>query len=203
MKTQLLIILALLFFSCREGSESSRNARNSKDSLDADISNEVDGTGRRDTVNTESPEKHAFAEFGVSNGPVSLRLRDLKKNINLRPLGTPNDTLTREMTLITDPHKGSTVQEYKYEDINLEFFTPKGSTESWLMAMDIKGGNWSTARGIRVGDSITDLKNMYPKASNELSEDKTLYSYNVDNSVLTFAILDDKVSRIRVQYNVP
>ncbi len=156
----------------------------------------------QDDMKDESPDKNEFAEFGLKNGSTTFKIRDWKKNMNLNALGVANDTLSRVQTLASDTHQGATVTEYKYDDIILQFFTPKGSNDAWLKAMEIKGGPWATARGIKVGDSLADLKSMYPKAINN-AEDKTLYTYNVDDSNVTFAVIADKVSRIKVEYNIP
>ena len=197
MKIQFLLILILFLAGCRRSSES-KDEKNLADSLDR-IAADTLVTG--DNMN-DSPDKNAYAEFALANGPVVLRVRDWRRNMNLPSLGAANDTLTRELTIGSDTHKGSTVTEYKYDDLNLEFFTPKGSDDSWLMTAEIKGGPWATARGIKVGDSVSDMKSMYPSAINN-DQDKTMFVYNVDDSVLTFATADDKVSGIKVQYNIP
>ena len=201
MKIQFLLILILFLAGCRRSSES-KDEKNLQDSLDlvaADTLGTRDGTA--DNMN-DSPDKNAYAEFTLTNGPVVLRVRDWRRNMNLPSLGAANDTLTRELTIGSDTHQGSTVTEYKYDDLNLEFFTPKGSDDAWLMTADIKGGPWATARGIKVGDSVTDMKSMYPSAINN-DPDKTVFVYNVDDSVLTFATAGDKVTGIKVQYNIP
>ncbi len=198
MKIHYLLILILFISSCRRASES-KDEKNMADSLNM----QTKGTDAdMDTLGADSPDKNAYAEFSLSNGPAVIRIRDWKRNMNLPSLGAANDTLTRELTIGSDTHKGSTVTEYKYDDLNLEFYTPKGSADSWLMTASIKGGPWSTARGIKVGDSVSDMKAMYPSANNN-DPDKTIFVYNVDNSVLTFATAADKVTGIKVQYNIP
>ena len=201
MKIQYALILILFIAACRRSGDM-RDDKNMNDTLVVTTPNsDMDGN-MRDYVVYDSPEKNAYAEFSLTNGPTVLRVRDWKKNMNLPGLGAANDTLTRELTLSSDKHKGSTITEYKYDDVNLEFFTPKGSAESWLKKAEIKGGPWATARGIKVGDSVADLKSMYPSATQN-DPDKTLYQYNVDDSKLTFAVVDNKVSRIKVEYDIP
>lgn len=199
MKLQLLVLLILALFSCRRSSDAKHDANN----IDTV---RVDGPGSPgyvDTVNRESPDKNAFVEFGVTNGTLVLRLRDWRKDINMRALGTPNDSLSRVLGAGSDTHEGSTVYEYKYNDLNLEFFGPKGKADAWLMGIDVKGGPWATARGIRVGDSLTDLQAMYPKATNEFSDDKTIFTYTLGESVLQFGVTAEKVTRIKLMYNIP
>lgn len=197
MKIYYLFILILFVAGCRRSSET-KDEKAMQDTLGM----ETPGTTDLDTLGDDSPDRNAYAEFTLANGPAVLRIRDWKRNMNLPSLGAANDTLTRELTIGSDTHKGSTVTEYKYDDLNLEFFTPKGSTDSWLMTAEIKGGPWSTARGIKVGDSVADMKSMYPSAINN-DPDKTIYVYNVDDSVLTFATAADKVTGIKVHYNIP
>lgn len=199
MKTQLILLAALFLFSCKQNPDT----RNENDGRDTISIHDHDSGDRTDTINTDSPDKNAFAEFGVTNGPTVLRLRDTRTDINLTALGTPNDTLTRVLTLEGDTHQGATITEYKYENVNLEFYTPKGSSNQWLKTVEIKGGPWATARGIRVGDSLSDLRAMYPKATNDLTEDKGVYSYTLAESVIQFGITADKVSRIKIMYEIP
>ena len=202
MKLQLLLLLILSILGCRRASDS-KDERNDADTV-TNVTILTPGTAAyNDSVNRASPDKNAFAEFGVTNGTSVLRLRDWRKDINLRALGTPNDSLSRVLGVESDTHEGSTVYEYKYNDLNLEFFGPKGNPDAWLMTIDVKGGPWSTARGIRIGDSFNDLKAMYPKATNEYSDDKGIYTYTLDDSAIQFGVTDDKVTRIKLMHNIP
>lgn len=154
-------------------------------------------------VETESPEKNAFAEFSTSDGNIQLRIRDMEDEIELSKLGTANNVLSRVLNLSSDTHKGATVKEYKYEDLHLQFFAPKDSDDFWLMNVTITGGPWFTARGIKAGDSLQDLKTMYPKATNEFSGNKDIYRYELDDSAIEFGITNEKVTRIELRYNIP
>lgn len=206
MKTLFLLFVALLAFSCRQSDESKEEKRLA-DSLalamvDADNDGIADSLEKVDL--DSSPDANAYAEFTFTDGSTNLRLREPRSRINMSALGNPTDTLTRELTLASDTHQGSTVTEYKYENINLVYFTPKGSNDPWLMTVEIKGGPWATARGIKVGDSVADLKNMYPKIA-DWNDDKKEYQYvySLEDSVLLFGVADDKVRRIKIEYNIP
>lgn len=203
MKTLILLFVTLLALSCRESSESREEKRMADSIAIADSLREL---VRVDTDNTDGmPDQNAYAEFSVTNGSgTNLRLRDSRGQINLQGLGTPNDTLSRVLTLISDTHQGSEVIEYKYDDVNLEFFRPKGTDERWLKTVEIKSGPWATARGIKIGDSLMDVKNMYPKIS-DWKDDKNIYqySYSLEDANLLFGIANDKVSRIKIEYNIP
>ena len=186
----LLLLFALLTFACKRGDNAARDAE-IRDSVNVD--NDGNRMGSSDTVNTD-PELNEFAEFSVTNGSITIQLRDKKSTVPMRSLGTATDTLTRKLTLTSDTHQGSTVQDYKYEDLNLQYFIPQGTSDPWLMVIELKNNNWSTARGIRVGDTVADLQSMYPKASNEFNEDKLTYIYTVGDSQLMFGTT--------VQYNL-
>ncbi|HUR29814.1 MAG TPA: hypothetical protein VMZ69_00210 [Saprospiraceae bacterium] len=206
MKNLILLLAILSLISCRRGSET-RDDKNMNDTVHIDGS--LNDEQRMDSINdadSDAMDSHAentYAEFSVTNGSQVYRLRDWKSKLNLQPLGKANDTLSREMTLTTDTHQGSTILEYKYNDINLDFFRPKGNADSWLTNIEVKGGPWATARGIKVGDSLSDLKNMYPKIT-EFQDEKKLYSYSygIDESMMMFGVTLDKVTRIRVQYTL-
>ena len=204
MKTLILLFVTLLALSCRESSSEQREEERMADSIR--IADSLRALVRVDTVNTDDmPDQNAYAEFAVTNGSgTNLRLRDSRGQINLQGLGTPNDTLSRVLTLASDTHQGSEVIEYKYDDVNLEFFRPKGTDERWLKTLEIKGGPWATARGIKIGDSLADVKSMYPKIT-DWKDDKNIYqySYSLEDANLLFGIANDKVTRIKIEYNIP
>jgi len=203
MKTLILLLVTLLALSCRNSSSESREEQRVADSIR--IADSMRALVRVDTVNTQMPDENAYAEFTVTNGGgTNLRLRDSRGQINLQGLGTPNDTLSRVLTLASDTHQGSEVIEYKYDDVNLEFFRPKGTDERWLKTVEIKGGPWATARGIKIGDSLAEVKSMYPKIS-DWKDDKNIYqyAYSLEDANLLFGIANDKVTRIKIEYNIP
>jgi len=201
MKTLILLFAALLAISCRQSADTREEEERRADSIAlADSLREVESR----TVIDETPDKNAYAEFTTTDGKVNLRLRSTRNEVSLSALGTPTDTLRRVLNIATDPHQGAVVTEYKYENVNLVFFQPKGSNEGFLRTVEIKGGPWTTARGIKVGDSVADLKNMYPNIADWKDEPEVYqYVYNIDDSVLLFGIENDKVSRIKIEYNIP
>ena len=155
MKIQILLLLVgLLIISCRKG-DSTKSETNDGDTT---LVINDDTLGRIDNDNPEMND-NSYAEFSVKRSDnTTIRLRDKKAELTVASLGPANDTLTREMTLLTDEHKGSTATEYKYDDINLIYLTPKGSNDAWLSSVEIKGGEWTTARGIKVGDTVADMQ---------------------------------------------
>ena len=198
MKTLILLFLTLVMFSCKNASDT-RDEKRLQDSLDMVDNVTVDV----DTVDNTNPAQNEYAEFTVTKGNVVLRPRLNESSVDFTGLGTPNDTLTRKMTLTTDAHKGATVREYKYDDVNLTFLIPEGTRDSWLMTAEIKGGPWSTARGIKVGDSVADLQAMYPNITAYTDPDKVYaYNYTLDDSTILFGINADKVSRIKIMYDI-
>lgn len=201
MKSYILLpIIALAFLSCKKSGDSSKDA--DMTSLDT-VRTEAEIRADAENLETGSPEQNAYAEFSTSGGAIPLRLREGESAINIQALGIPNDTLTRVMTLATDKHQGATVKEYKYDDVHLQLLRPKGGTHYWLSAITITGGPWSTARGIKVGDSLQDVMNMYPKATRVNTGLTDIYRYMVDNSEIDFFITDNKVSKIEMRNNLP
>jgi len=202
MKTLFLLLLTILAMSCRKSSESKEEQQRIADSIV--IADSLREVARIDSINNQSHAQNEFVEFSVTDGGTNLRIRESRDRINLAALGAPTDTLSRVLTLASDTHQGSTVTEYKYENINLEFFQPKGSNERWLKTVEIKGGPWATARGIKIGDSLEEVKSMYPKIG-DWKDDTNVYqyAYSLDDANLLFGIVNDKVSRIKIEYNIP
>ncbi len=151
----------------------------------------------------ESPEKNEFMEFSATKENVSIRIRDWWRDVDKDKLGNPIDTTMKVLGAGADTHIGASIHTFKYSDILLEFYGPKDGTDIWLVKMEITGSDWSTARGIHVGDSVTDLKSLYPKAENQTSDDPNLYRYQLEDSMIEFAVAGEKISKINISYNIP
>lgn len=190
--------MVLLAFSCRRADDA-RDDDNMQDTLEV-MDTDVDSDGVH-VADADSPD--TYAEFRTTGGSVDLRLREPMSRVNLQALGPANDTLTRNLTVITDAYQGSTVTEYQYDDINLVYIRPRNTSDSWLMTAEIKGGNWATARGIKVGDSVADLRSMYPNITDYKDDAAYQHSYVVDDATILFGVANDKVSRIKIMYDIP
>ena len=151
----------------------------------------------------ESPEKNEFMEFSASKENMSIRIRDWWKEVDKEKLGNPVDTTRKVLGAGADTHIGAAIHTFKYSDILLEFYGPKDGTDIWLTKMEITGSDWSTARGIHVGDSQADLTALYPKAENQTTNDPNLYRYQLEDSMLEFHVSDSKISKIDIIYNIP
>ncbi len=154
-------------------------------------------------IEYESPEKNEFMEFSATKENVSLRIRDWWKNVDKGKLGNPVDTTMKVLNVGADTHIGASIHTFKYPDIQLDFYSPKDGTDIWLVKMEITGSEWSTARGIHVGDSLTDLTALYPKAENQTTNNPNLYRYQLEDSILEFHIDGSRISKIDISYNIP
>jgi hypothetical protein len=144
-----------------------------------------------------------FIEFGVSKEGTELRIRDWKRTLDLKKLGSPRDTSSYILGEGADTHRGSRIQTYNYNDIRLQFFGPPQGKDVWLLHLEVTAGDWRTARGIRVGDTEEKMKNVYPEATNEFSGDKSIYRYTVNESEIEFSVRSGIISNIKITYLIP
>ncbi len=151
----------------------------------------------------ESPEKNEFMEFSATKENVSVRLRDWWRDVDKGKLSNPVDTTMKVLSSGAESKIGASIHTFKYDDIQLEFYGPKDGNDIWLVKMEITGNEWSTARGIHVGDSVSDLKSLYPKAENQTSGDPNIYRYQLEDSIIEFAVAGEKISKINISYNLP
>ncbi|MEO5905605.1 MAG: hypothetical protein ABIQ11_02690 [Saprospiraceae bacterium] len=193
LKPILLTTLLLITFSCKRGG----------DSTQVTIPGDTAVTDSNKQVDVIAPDKNAFAEFSALRGNEIYRVRDWRKDISLKSLGAPRDTSIEILGEGADTHMGASIHTYKYDNLILQFYGPKDGTDNWLNVIQMTGPGWTTARGIEVGDSVSDLKTLYPKASNELTGDPNLYRYEVDESTIEFTVKDEVVSKIELRYNIP
>ncbi len=151
----------------------------------------------------DSPEKNEFMEFGATKEGMSIRLRDWWKEVDQAKLGNPIDTSMELMGLGADTHVGASMHKFRYKDIQLHFYGPKDGQDIWLNKIEITGSGWSTARGIHVGDSLSDLSTLYPKAENQTTNDPNLFRYQLEDSQIEFHTRDNVISQIDINYNIP
>jgi hypothetical protein len=186
------LVLLLMMFSCKQVTNTTNTVR------DTAHSNE------NLAVTNEKPlDSEAFREFTLIRGGIKLRLRDWKRTIDLEKLGVPTDTSSTILGEGADTHRGSVVNDYKFKGIRIYFFGPPGGKDLWLLSMEVTGTDWKTAREIRVGDDLNRLQERYPEATNQFSGDKRIYRFTEFEAVIEFVLKEEKISMIRVRYEIP
>jgi len=91
---------------------------------------------------------------------------------------------------------GAHITTYKLEDGTLVSFW-QYKDENIISAIEIKSDKYLTPRGLKVGDSINTLRQLYGKADS-INKGKYSFDDGYGYDFFTVTILDNKVNKIRV-----
>lgn len=106
-------------------------------------------------------------DFSVKINDTILTLQTWDDEVDLiKLLGTPRSQNTRTLQ-DADTLTGSFLKEMKFAGLEMQLFSPKQNGKSfWIMNMRLTDPTYVTARGLRVGMVLGDLKMIYPNIQN-------------------------------------
>jgi hypothetical protein len=161
------------------------------------------GTGADGDLPPRTFTRQTNQEFALYIGDVSFALREhgvlgkLSK-VPLRKL----DDFTEMLDDKPDTLEGSTVRTIVFDGFTLTLFASRENTDDyWVLKMTATGAGARTHRGIRPGDSVERMLDVYRLEDLVLSGN--VYQFiNVDpNESLEFAVNDGVVERISLIYS--
>jgi hypothetical protein len=124
-------------------------------------------------------------------------------------LGEPDSTSSKVLGDGADTHTGATITTHYYKGLKLTSYTPKSKKRGWIMSMDVTGGNYASARGVKVGDNVSRVKQLYPDGGvfPDGRNDKMRYAWYItdqgDYLTLKFEIAGDSVKEILLYHELP
>lgn len=159
---------------------------------------------------TEIPTER-LKEYSITAGDDFVALLDWDDVIDLYALlGEP---LNEEVIVLgqdSDTFTGSYLKTMQYDGLEIKLFSPKDNGSSfWVMEIIVSGGEYATYQGIKIGDTLSVLKDKYPSISrvedgrtddnNCAYEIADLENYNY----LSFEVNNSLVSLIRLFRMIP
>lgn len=154
----------------------------------------------------ESPknENPIFKELAVNYNNNSLQLYDYVDTIKLEKIfgkmeEEKSHTYAADDGLNMDFLIGLTNKEYKFSGLIIEAInTLEEKDKFYVHKIKISDQKYSTPKNIKINDSVSMLKEQYPKATPVPGDDGENYLYRpVDHfDTMEFKIKDDKVSSI-------
>jgi hypothetical protein len=148
-----------------------------------------------DTINDYS--------FMYNNRNVPLLEWDDKININ-EILGEPLSEKTEVLGNGSDTLTGSFVKKIEYEGLKLTLFSPKQNGKTfWIFSIEITSPKYMTARGVKIGDNIDKLKQIYPDIdiAKDGRTDVNNCAYDITSdmySFLRFEVKDGVIKEIKI-----
>jgi len=158
--------------------------------------------GTRDTPSV----KFADNEFYISSGKDHLHLHEWNNDVDLKKLfGTPHTDTSYVLDDKADTHAGSRIRTQTYPGLTLIWFGPADHNNAWLQQAVVYSPRYTTAHGLRVGDSYAKLRQLIPGLRCRPKDSGTecyFSSENTENN-LYFLVHGDTISSYRIYYMIP
>lgn len=156
-------------------------------------------------------EEERLKDLSIRVGNNIITLLDWDNEINLYELlGKPLSEDIQELGQVADTFAGSFIKTLNYDGLRVRLFSPKDNGKTfWVMEIVVSGGVYKTFRGIKVGDSLQEVKEKYPHVSKvkdgRVSDNNCAYEIvGVEGyNYLRFEILNGTVSEIRIFHEMP
>ncbi|MDQ3142538.1 MAG: hypothetical protein M3Q56_09875 [Bacteroidota bacterium] len=143
----------------------------------------------------------------VNNQSIPIHGWDYNYNFS-KLFGTPLEEKVVQLGDGADTHKGSYVKNIKYSGLALELFSPNQNGNAyWIKTIQWTNPKYVTPGGIKVGNSVTELKEKYPKIPQVLDgrtdPQNCAYEIKNDDKFLRFEVKKGMVKEIRVYVEIP
>ncbi len=150
-------------------------------------------------------------EFSIKVGDSIIALNDWEDEIDLKGiLGNPINEETVELGQEADTFSGSLVKVLYYEGLMIKLFSPSHNKEEfWVMEIVVSNKNYGTFSGIRIGDNLQELKEIYPglTIAENGSADENNCAYELADrenyNYMFFEVCNGIVSQIRIMHEMP
>ena len=119
---------------------------------------------------------------------------------------TPLEEKTEKLGPTSDTFAGSYVKKIIFSGIEFQMFSPKDNGNSfYILSMDLTGQNFSTKRGIKIGDTLEKLNETYPEIEPILDgrEDSNNRGYKIEEGAynyLTFEVKEGVIINIKIYH---
>lgn len=149
--------------------------------------------------------------YAIQAGGAFLPLQAWDNKVDLTGLlGKPKSEHKEQLTSGADTLSGSWTKKLTYDGLVLDLFSPEGNGKTfWILGMTLTDDRYASSLGIRVGDSVAQLKAAYPTIvmANDGRTDPDNAAYALEDESrtqrLTFDTADGRVKEIRIQFFIP
>lgn len=100
------------------------------------------------------------SDFGVNYGEGYIFLRKSYYSLD-NILGKALSVDIQVLDERADTYKGSRIRTSSYDGLVIEEFAPEDTDNFWVMSIDISNKNYSTVKGLTIGDKLDKLKELY------------------------------------------
>jgi hypothetical protein len=195
----ILIVLSLGVFSC--------NNEPVVEESDPEIDRELEGS-LDEEIKSELPP---VSEFSILSGGKKISLTDWVDQAELKELfGEPTYEDIEVLGSGADTFEGSFVKTVIYEGLEIKLFSPPDDGENyWVTEIKIESKRYPTPRGIRVGDPLEVVMEVYPELKkldeNQRGQEYYAYEFLVEEeySYIHFKTVEGLIDQIDIFYLIP
>lgn len=147
-------------------------------------------------------------EFSLIIGEKYITLNDWDYEADISGvLGKPLQETERILGDEADTHAGSIVKTQEFEGLVLYLFTPNKYRGFWISRMVVTDDKYKTYRGISVGCSRDQFKEIYPEANMALDgrtdPNNCAYTFYQGDQYIKFEFKDGVIKKIEYYVEIP
>lgn len=149
------------------------------------------------------------SDFGVKYGEKYVFLNQFYHSLDDK-LGIPISRETIVLGQGSDTFSGSHIRTSYYDGLTVEEFSPKGEGKDnfWIYSLYITNENYSTTKGVTIGDKLEKLKTEYPNIE-VLKDGRTdekncayLLKDPIEPKYIIFEVKDSTIEWIKIYYEL-
>ncbi|MFA5528053.1 MAG: hypothetical protein WC996_05505 [Peptostreptococcales bacterium] len=194
----ILLVAVLSLFGCGDAEKENQDNNNNVSEQE-----EIEGQNPN-----EEPQK--MSEFSILFGEHEIALKDWDNEVNIEEIfGEPLEVKSEILGPNSDTFNGSFMKEITYSGIKFVMFSPKDNGKNYyILSMNIMDNSIETKRGIRVGDTLEKLNEVYPELKPVLDgrEDTQNRGYKIEEGAydyINFEVKDGSIIHIKIYHEFP
>ena len=171
-----------------------------------DKKSEADSTARS-TSSDGHTTKTADSIYSIRSRTGLIALQQWDSTFNLeREFGKPLKQNAFQLDERSDTHANSFIKKVQFDGLQFQLFSPPQNGKTfWVQEIVLTNSKYETARGIRVGDSLSKVKEAYPDLQLFPGNTREMYYINTggNEKSIEFEIPNGKVKKLRLYYMIP
>lgn len=156
-----------------------------------------------------SVDEEVLSDFSIRAKDKHISLRGHYTNLS-EILGSPISEEVEVLGEGADTFTGSRIKKSTYDGLRIEEFSPEkeGNDNFWILSMTITNENYSTEKGLTVGDSLEKIKEIYENIET-LKDSRTdpnncsyIYADITGINFIEFEVKDGVINEIKIYHQL-
>ncbi|CAK7005763.1 hypothetical protein KQI38_06780 [Tissierella carlieri] len=182
--------------------------KRSEDNVDDFLSNSNNFSLDK-SIQREDSVDEIVSDFSIKVEDKYISIREHHNNLS-SILGTP---ISEEIEILgeeSDTFNGSRIKTLTYDGLIIEEFSPEkaGNGGFWILSMTVTNENYSTEKGLTIGDKLDRIKELYGNVE-ILKDGRTdsnncayIFKDDVEPNFIVFEVEDGITNEIRIYHEL-